>query len=246
MKQVSTNKEGSKINNLIAVLTVVTIVVSLISLSFSYITTNQLKEKITGFATGYVNITIMTTIAINVSPQDINWGPGTINTTGGWTNATLTTSTGKDGNVSCGSNPLNGLPAIGSECGNWTATGLESQMTRGFNITNMGTVNASVNLSSDIRSAHNLFGGEPADVNEAYEWKATLGEANSCEGGTLNTTWNAVNGVLYNNVCNNLGYEDTKDTIIVDIRMTVPYNSNVTSSRERRTDSITITATAKY
>jgi len=116
--------------------------------------------------------------------------------------------------------------------GNWTAP------TDGLNLTNIGGDDVSLTLVSNV-TATTLIGGPSAQ--ERFQWKLTAGETDSCSGIygggdylNVNTTAETVCDIFENN--------DANDTLEVDIKFTIPYDSLYTGSS--RSALITATGTA--
>jgi hypothetical protein len=216
------NSSSESFGTLVIILAILAIFISVVGLGVVYIKTQQLKEKMTGNAVGYLNLSIIQEININNTNPNIDWGEGMVNTTGGFNYATLETGTGSIGTVTGG---------------NWSDSG----QTLAWNIVNIGNVNCSVTIGSrwTVDAAHQLFGGSIA--YEGYWWKAMDNEAGSCNSGSSNyTQWAEANGSML--LCNNLGYIDSKDSIYIDVRLWVPYDANITTNKENRNDQVTISA----
>jgi len=128
----------------IAHLSVLVIVVSLA----------MIGVELTGHATdtGTVNITIVSSAAINFTVDNINFGTGTV--TSGQTSATLDS----EGNVTNG---------------NWSA------VSQGFELVNIGNINVTLNISSD-KNAANFIGGSSPQFN--YKITNHAAETGSCTG----------------------------------------------------------------
>jgi hypothetical protein len=158
---------------------------------------------------GEVNITINSTAVISFLTSSINWGSGSVDF--GANNATLDTSLGT---------------VVG---GNWN--GVDS----GFMIENMGNSNVTLSLSAG-KSAAQFIGG----TNPVYQYNITSNETTSCVAGAVGLGgWYDVNitspGTV---VCNPLRFEDSADTVRVDLRLVVPSDSYTGALGD------TITATA--
>jgi hypothetical protein len=223
MKNIKLNSNSdNSFGVLVVILAIFVLLLSSFGVFIVYLKVNQLKEKISGNAVGYVNLSIVQEISINNTNPQIDWGEGMVNTTSGFNYAVLETGRDSNGNVSGG---------------NWSNTG----QTAAWNIVNIGNVNCSITLSSKWMqdSAHQMFGGTPA--YEGYWWKATNNEANSCVNPTSNfTAWSEANGSML--LCRNLGYVDDKDSVYIDVRLWVPYDANTTVNKENRNDIVTISA----
>jgi hypothetical protein len=218
----------NNITNIIAILTVVVVVIAVVNFSVTIIKIANFNEAMTGYAssTGYVNITVSQNIVINVSRWQIDWGAGTINTTSGCQNATLFTQGDSD-------------PFV--ECGNFTRTGGP----KGIIIQNLGSVNFSLNVSSN-QNASNFFAG----TRPAYEWNFSqkkIGTCNPVNNGSavpspsLSYFFNLNKSVEYN-VCRQFGYL-VNNEMYMDVYLRIPNDNNITDGVMRR-DTITLSATA--
>lgn len=215
------NLNQSGINNIIAVLIIVVVVAAFLNFAVTIVKISDFKNKVTGLATsglGYVNITILQEIAVNMSRNTVNWGAGIVNTTGGCLNATLITS-GESASVTCG---------------NWTTTNAKALIAE-----NTGNVNFSLNISAG-KNAVGFFGG----TGPEYQWNITNKEAGACgeQGGTYTFgTWGSVNSSSLR-ICNKTNF-DVNDELYIDFRLVIPSNVNGTiASGNLQSDTITLTA----
>jgi len=214
-------------SNLLLAIAIVAILIVFVNLSITLTKLQDLRNAVTGLAgsLGYVNVTVNTQASISFTNDTLTWGSGIVNTSGGWTNATLTT------NLTAGS--VTG--------GNWSGSGK-----RGLTIENQGNLNVSVSLNSS-QNAVGMFGGTAARA--AFQWNITAVKGGSCLNGTScgttnpqNTTlgtWYDVNTTTGQVVCDCLPWGDTKDLISIDILLRVPDDVSYTGTR-----SAIITATA--
>ena len=202
--------------NLVIALAVVTL-----CLAFANITIQSLKYKqMTGYITAnqsvaQINITIMTNLKINFTRNNATWGKGLINGTGDdGLNATLSTS----------------RETASVQRGNWTYSDV-----KGFILQNIGTVNASLRISSNVNASF-LFGKTP-DTQREFYINVTNKDAGACVFNTsfVTATWYTpnltslgLNGA--NVVCNQFGFLDTQDEIYVDHLLTVPHDANTTNA----------------
>ena len=207
-----------KINNVIAVFAFIAVTIALVNLSVTLIKVSDFREQLTGFASGYVNVTVYTQISINVSTDTIDWGSGSVDI--GQQNATLYTKGASTGAV---------------ERGNWS----EGANTKGIVIENLGSVNASLTL----QGAHDAYGlfGSASNTNEQYLWNVSNKEVDSCYGGeeTMDQ-WRNANVTAAGIVCSQFGFNDDYDEIYLDVWLTVPYDA--TNVTDRLDEVITITA----
>ena len=169
---------------------------------------SKVSHEITGFANnaqGFVNLTISTQIAISATQDTINFGSGTINTTGGYSRCNLTTA-----QTSAYKTP--------TECGNWTVAGVE-----GLVVENIGTVPCKLNISSKQGNAVNFLGGS----NPFYQINVTNKEDGACDGdpaGVYNLSmWHDVNWDTDNGesaqFCDVFNYTSDNDEIYIDVHL---------------------------
>jgi len=200
-----------KSNGFLMVLAVVAVVVALANVSFTSMKMAEVNQKITGFAssseTGKVNITIATSVSINMSRSNITWGNGTIDV--GQQNSTLYTSQENAAVVR----------------GNWQTTNAKA-----FILDNVGNVNCSLILSGG-KSAYAFIGG----TNPQYQWNVTNKDDGSCAGGgALLSTWYDVNSsakfcTQFGIVANSL-YIDILLTVPNDANKTGEQTDTITAS----------------
>lgn len=185
-------------------LVVVAVAVAVMAAGFSYFTISDLSSKISGYATSEdnatVNITIQATAAINFTTDNIAWGSGTVDISK--LEANLSTS---------------GAGSVTD--GNWTAVG------QGLILENIGNINVSIELQSSQGTAAAFIGG----TNPGYWWNITNSEAGSCNnvtGFNLGQLYEANSSLT---VCGSseggLGYLDVADSITIDIKLRIPYDS---------------------
>jgi hypothetical protein len=223
-------KNNNNNNNISLVVTVLAVAVLLLSIIGFGVTVNKIgefKKTFTGYASsgsGYVNLTILSSISINVSNYSINWGGGYVNNPL-YSNATLfTNATYSAGNVTGG---------------NWSGTGVQ-----GFTIDNIGNVVASVNISSG-KNAADMFASR-SSTNQAYKWNATIAKTNSCP--NITATWHnnvwadvAKSGTAPYRPCTHFNFTSGSNTLNLDVYLIVPYDA---ANIGWITDTITITAVA--
>ena len=194
-----------------AVAAVIATVVFGISVFFPSADFSWLTGRVSDTAT--INLTVESSLAINFTTDNINWGSGKVS--GGSPNATLDTS--------AGANNVSG--------GNWTGN------TAGLIIANIGNVIVNLSLKSGKNATTLLAGSSPY-----YQYNVTNNEGASCIRNStgfafglyydVNTTGD---GTL---LCDIFNYTDTNDTMRIDIRLVVPSDS-VTGALS---DTITATA----
>ena len=202
-------------NNIIAVLAIAVVVVAVINLFITFIKVPDFQEKLTGYALGYVNITISSNIQINLTNSVTNFGAGGVNST--CERAMLKTNGASTGVVLCG---------------NWSADN-----GKGIVIENNGNVNCTL-TAQGANDAAAFIGG----TNSTYEWNFTLSEPGSCSGGTLTQNFfRTANTSAPATLCTDFRSLDSGDEVMIDINITVPTDAEIGA----RSDTITITASAQ-
>ncbi len=168
--------------------------------------------RITGGATGTANLTISSSTEINFTTSMINWSIGNVQS--GRANATLDTSAGAN-------NVTNG---------NWTGN------TAGLVIENIGNSNVTLQINSGKNSSGFIGGTSPL-----YQLNITNIEASSCAFNDSYTTaiYHDAN-ITVQQVCNDFTYNDTRDTIRIDVKVVIPSDARGGA----KGDVITATATA--
>jgi hypothetical protein len=168
-----------------------------------------------GEGKGYVNVSITTTLAIEVIQEDVDFGEGAVDA--GYSSATLYTN--QDG-------------AATQVNGNWTLPNAKA-----IEVRNVGNINCSLDISSS-KTASSFLGG----TNPEYQWKVSDKESGSCSGGLTHSMWYDVNSSA--RLCQHLSPLNSSDEIFLDIRVVVPYDANPTDSLVHKTDILTLTASA--
>lgn len=200
-------------NNLLVILAVIVIVLSLISIFINVLKIPEIR-KVTGYASGYVNLTINTQITLNVTNAYVNFSSGTVGI--GATNATLTTR---------------GDAAATVVNGNWTTTA------RALAIANVGNINCSIALNG-VKTAATFFGGLG---EELYQWNVSSKDVGACGAWGENSAKNVFANVNTTaaTVCNKLDFNLAKNEMWIDFMLVVPYNG---TSAGAQSDIITISA----
>jgi hypothetical protein len=126
------------VNKILYFLVLVVIIISIINITVTFMKFSEFKESMTGYAAnlGYVNISIFSSVIINVSQDKTFWGNGVVNASFS-NNATLMTNKNESGIV------------IG---GNW------SNNVQALVLQNLGSVNVSLNITSDYDNTDYLIG----------------------------------------------------------------------------------------
>ena len=163
--------------------------------------------------TGTAQVTIETVGAIKFAVTTINFGTGKVNTTSGNTICVLDSNGTNDSN----------------RCINFTAN------SGGFQLMNDGSANATIQLRFS-NDADGFISGN-STLNE-YRYVVSQNETNSCRnssGGTgCDTTNCTVAPIGWSNVnttspgttiCPKLLFNDEADSILVDINITIPYDT---------------------
>ena len=211
---------SKNINNIIAVLAIVVVIVAVINISITFMRVSDFKEKMTGFATGYVNITISSSISVNITNSSADFGAGGVNST--CSKATLTTK-GR------------GLPTI--VCGNWSTHSAAGVSPHGISIENNGNTNCTL-TAQGANDAAAFIGG----TGSTYEWNFTISELGSCAGSVLTqNVFRTANTSAAATLCTDFSSLDTSDEVMLDINITVPTDATIGA----RSDTITITASAQ-
>jgi len=202
-----------KTNNIFMVLAIALMVLAAINASIVLLKTPGF-EKLTGYASGYVNITVNTQVTLNMTTEMINWSGGTV--TAGETNATLYTNNGINSTILRG---------------NWTFS------PSAIVVANIGNINTSLSLLTG-KTAQMFFGG----TNPQYMWNITNKDPSSCNGNTtFMNIWSNVNATPSAPlaVCPQFGYLTAANEIYLNMWVSIPYNANLTGYRA---DVISITA----
>jgi hypothetical protein len=204
-------------NKTLAVLLIVAIA---ISLGGTLVSINRLSSVmrlpggITGYAsassTGTTNVTITSSASIRFSRNNLDFGVGAVNSTGGNQLCSLASSS------------TGGSKDTNARCINFTAAGSMNSL----QIENDGTNNLTVNLTSTQNAAG--FVGGPA-VIEQFRYTVTNNESNSCAT-PLPATWTAVTivGSGQMAVCQSaggLGFIGSANSLNLDFNLTIPYDS---------------------
>jgi hypothetical protein len=208
-------KKLKSYNFVFVILGIAIIIISILSLGVIFLKNSENKKTITGYATGYVNLSVNTNLGLDISPSyGINFSNGSI--TAGYNNATLTTS----GNITS---------VVG---GNWS-TG-----TSGILIINTGNVNASLSING-TKNNTNWFGVTTGPSN--YSWNVSDALVGSCNGGNPLKIWINVNHTQIK-YCTQFSYLSTSNKVWFDVKLQIP--SDTTQTNQYMWDTLTITASA--
>ena len=178
---------------------------------------SESKKRLTGYASGYVNLTINTQITLNITQETVNFSSGTM--TPGPTNATLRT-------VGIGA-----MTAIITG-GNWSADA------DALSFANIGNINCSISAKGN-KNSQMFFGGGISD--RAYQWNFSNKDPNSCGAWNETSARNVFADVNITTaiICSQLDYDISRNEMLIDFKLVVPYNSNQTNTPI--SDIITIT-----
>jgi len=198
-------------DDLLLSVAVVAVVVSLLGMGMTYYSIDSFKKTwLTGFATSTATVNLTVESNLAINFTTDNIDFGSGQVDPGALNATLETP-------------------FGNLRGNWT------NVTDGFILENIGNIDCNISIKTG-KTAGNFIGG----TSPVYQWNVTNDEANSCTKKSTFTlgAWNNYNtsGV---EVCDVFFANNTKDTIRIDLHLSVPADSKVGALG----DVITATAT---
>ena len=170
-----------------------------------------------------VNLSVQTASSIRFISANIDFGSGSVNTAGGFTNCTLST-----------------LDSANSGCTDF------NEVSNGFTVENDGNTNLTVELRSNRTAAQFI------DIGSAlFLWNVTVNETDSCvniSGSARNvlepntTTSENCGGVAADNdcgaifesvrtsnkvICPSLLYDNSKDALNIDINISIPSDAPV-------------------
>lgn len=198
-------------NRLLYFLVAVTFIVSVFAAGVTYYTMSDLRTQISGYAT------------------DLGYANLTIESAA-IINFTTDTADWGAGQVDAGET-FAYLDTLGTVSqGNW------STVSQGLVLENIGNVNVSIELQSSSAdpSASSFLGG----TNPGYGWNITENEADSCIEVITLGQWYDANTSM--DVCSVLEFIDSRDSILIDINLTIPYDSKTGAL----SDTITAVGTA--
>lgn len=203
----------SESDNILLIVAVIAVAVSLIAGGITYLSISNLAGKISGYATGQANLTVESSVAINLTTAFISWGSGRVNSDK--TLAQLTT-----------------LETNNVTNGNWTLV-----QAGGLRVENTGNVNVTLNISAGKTAANYISG-----TNPGYQWNISNVEGSSClnASGKQVVTLNLWAGTSTTTatICDPFQFAGGSDSIRIDLNLTIPENS-LTGAL---TDTLTFTA----
>jgi len=190
-------------------LSLIAFVVSGIGAGITYYEKHSSSPQTTGNAIvqdyGTVNLTISTSVAINFTINNINFGSGFVNP--GTLGATLMTGGGNNSNAS-----------------GWV------NVTQGFVVANIGNINVSLWLVTNKTAASFLGGTSPS-----YQYNVTNNQSScpTLDGNTTHifNTWynvnttNATSPWFGDYICRNMSFMQGNNNLTIDIKLFVPSDS---------------------
>lgn len=205
-----------KSGDILVVCIIMLIILASVNIVIVFFKISVIKKELTGFTSGFVNITIYSKLQMNMSRDLINWSSGEINISE--KNATLYTRGNNSGVVLRG---------------NWSGDNVF-----GFIVENIGGINASLTLESD-KNASSFFAGL-SNTNQEYRWNVSNREAGACSGGAALGLWADVNttsgGTKY---CSQFDFNQANNEVYIDVLLTIPYDL---SNSGEQSSLITVTA----
>jgi hypothetical protein len=198
----------NRVNNIFSIFAIVILLVALVNFGVTYVKYNNMKRQITGYASGYVNVTISAFSYLNLSRDTINFGTGSFNATGNQNNVTMFTNQDNVANISDG--------------GNW------SNAARAIVLQNLGTTNFSISVASD-KTSDTFFGGTTAVATFMLNY--TNKDANACV--QANTSfplngWINVTNTSAMGMCNRFTYltGPSQREMYIDAKVIIPRDAS--------------------
>jgi len=196
-------------NKMLALLLLLAIVVSVAG---TFVSLNRLSQTgVTGYAvssdSGTAKVNVQSNTVLRFTVNNMDFGTGYVNTTGGYTNCTM--------NINTTSSTIN---KVG--CVNFNTTG------NAFLLQNAGTTFLNITINSTQNASTFIGGGEQSGVYPLYQYMIANNLPGSCAGTLSNTTWtNFILGAQIN-ICTNLSYVTTNNTLAIGVQLEIPYDSN--------------------
>jgi len=213
--------QSKNINNIIAVLAVVVVAVAVLNLSVTFMKVSEFEKTLTGYATGYVNITVSSNIQINLTNSSVDFLAGAVN-------------------ASCDSAILytrgRNLPVI--ICGNWSTHSAAGVSPHGIAIENTGNINCTLTANSSDGSVNGDWIGGTAGAGATYQWNVTMSESGSCAGGITKNVWRTANSTQAATLCTDFSSVDAGDEVMLDVNLSIPADATTGAL----SDTITIAA----
>jgi len=190
-------------DNLLLIIAVVSVIVVLVSSTYTYNSISTFRNFLTGFAVeeGYVQVEIISAAAINITSaggelgsKTINWGPGAV-------------APGADFAILA----TNGTVFQSDPTYTWT------MINGGFIIQNIGNVNVTLSITSI--DATNFIGGTDA----LFQYNITNAKPDSCvfETGIVESTYIDFSDIA-TPVCSSFNSNPERDTINMDVLLRIP------------------------
>ena len=197
-------------NKTLAMFLVAAIVVSLGGTILSLQRLNSIST--TGYATantqGNATINVTSQTSLRFAINSVNFGTGSVNTTGGYTNCIMSLNdTAAFTKVGCLS--FNANNAAGPS----------------FVIENDGNTYVNLTLNAS-KNATGFIGG----TSPAFEYAIYQNETTSCKLSIYNESNVSTVAANVVNICQNLSYLDTEDTLRIYVRVTIPYDAPLVTS----------------
>jgi hypothetical protein len=199
-------------NDLLTFLVVVVVFIALANLAITFTKVSDIRQEMTGRATGYVNLTINTQLNIALYNETVWWGEGVVNAS--WEGETLNYA-----NLTTHADATSTI--IG---GNWSTNDAS-----GITIANIGNINCSLTLQSD-NNASDLFDSETTGL-QTFQWNVSEKEAGACGGGNGDEQFEVfidVNKTAAGTYCNQFGYLPGKNELFFDFHLQVPHDAQNT------------------
>jgi len=171
------------------------------------------KVGLTGYATsnvtGNASVLIASQTSLRYAIQVLNFGSGSVDTSGGYNNCTLTAN-----------NSVNGTLVIDPGCLQFNN---ETGQAWPLILENAGNTYMTVTLNF-TENATTFPGGNP--IIAAFQYQIDENETDSCEGSLSATSWTNVVALTQNSICSNLSWNDTKDTLKVNLKVVIPNDAD--------------------
>lgn len=206
-----------KLIDVIAVVSFISIIIILVNIASVFIKVSDFKKEMTGKASAYVNLSVISMVTINMTRDSVDWGSGRVDAES--TNAILYTQGDGNANVSNG---------------NWSVSSAKA-----FVVENIGNVNVSLSLQN-TKNASDFF-ASTSGSNQEYKLNMSNKEAGSCSGDLINI-WTDVDktsgGTKY---CDQFSFLETKNEVFINVWLKVPYDSSNTGTLS---DTLTVIASS--
>lgn len=213
-------------NKTLTWLVVTAIAVSLIATASVLTQLNNIKG-ITGLAgetyndTGNASVTISSQTTLRYSTSILNFGTISVNTTLQYCNITHNASTGTVGNTT--------FVFIG--CDNQSG-----QPTKAWPLTleNAGSTKMNITLNFSDNAVSLIGGGTTYSTPPMINFNVINNETGSCTMGLSYTAWTNVSTANVTiNVCQNLSYADTTDSLAIGLKLGIPIDTLATTKTLR-------------